>query len=400
MPHSAYFIVEEFLRSPDPQSRKNALTALAVMAEDEQCAERLAESALTDADAGVRKRALAEIVSLPEGSLERAAWTAWNGLKDESTEQNAYAVLGHLRGIGKPVPKPEGALPQYKRFVLAWGLKNHLNPARDWTFRLRAWKTALAGGLLGIAAVMIAFFKMTDWSGNGYYVIPPLLLMLAVAAGVAAAQHTTPVNLYYDSRPAFLVEVGAAVAYSLLAAVPLLLVLAISGPEEAPKWLTVILGVPVVVGAARAATLLSYGVAKGRRRNVVLQTLVAAGTLLLLLTAFNFFIWLFSSPSTRLTDEHAWAYRYSYAGVYDVYMMLEAAWIALFPVGLAAALSFAVIDNKSAPVRPAAGRLSKIFSYLVIVLSAALVLGNWAASYRSQYKTPNVNSTFNKLFGP
>src|SRR5262245_56552188 len=102
-----FFIVKEFSDSPSEQHRKNAATALAVLADDEKSLRELFRLALSDKSPDVWGRAENEIADLPKKHLE----TVLKWLRDElemggPNQLSAYRVLGRLRKAGVPIELP------------------------------------------------------------------------------------------------------------------------------------------------------------------------------------------------------------------------------------------------------------------------------------------------------
>src|SRR3712207_3033598 len=103
-------IVDEFLRYPDPQMRKNAVTALALV-ESEKAIRRLVEIALSDSEPQVRKRAEDEILRLDGQQAEWAVEALGAAMKDSERRLLAYAALGRLRSRGLTTTCPQQNLP-------------------------------------------------------------------------------------------------------------------------------------------------------------------------------------------------------------------------------------------------------------------------------------------------
>src|SRR5437764_13763803 len=100
MARSPFLIVKEFALSPSDQHRRNAATALAVLAAEDQSLRELFRLALMDKSAEVLERAEAEIAALPKERLDKVL--AW--LREEVSggnyQLNAYRMLGRLRQNG------------------------------------------------------------------------------------------------------------------------------------------------------------------------------------------------------------------------------------------------------------------------------------------------------------
>lgn len=410
MSNNAFYIVEEFLRSHEPQARRNALSALALM-EDEKSVGRLCAVALGDEDEGVRRRAADEIVSLPDGPLSYAIGVLRDGLQDEAQSQRAYAVLGRLQSLGKRSPG-RLELSLLARLRRAWAMNIYLEPTRNYPYRVRAWQPALIGATF-FAVLLSPFFGIqAEWAQADYIGYPFLMILLSVLTCIFATQRATPINLYLDRKAAFLVETAAVFIFSLLISALLFLVALLdffSGEDT--QWFSLIFGVPVVAAATRAATLFSFGVVRGRRTNLAFQVCVAFATVFLLLAAFNFFIWQINprvmtppvvyqgryEPDDAVPEAvRAVNTRILYGEVVSQYRAVQSMWVFLLPLAGAAAFVFASVDKKSPPVGPVAGRAGVAFSVAAVGLSAAL-LGATLAVGRGRTGAVNLNSTFEGL---
>jgi hypothetical protein len=402
MANSAYDIVDELLRQDSAQVKKNAVTALAVMDDDQTSMRRLAEVALADADEGVRARALEEIVALPDGGFAHAARVLEEGLAEGGQRQRAYAALGYLRSLGRRVPgRVPFSLPA--RVKSAWLMNPYLYPVRTFPYRVRSWKAALSGSLACLLLLWPLYLVQSDWYPQTAVFGFMLLPLLAVLVCVLATQRTTPINLYHQRKIAFLIEVVTSFLFTIPVAVPLFIILwffsqgtgrYIGSAEMA--FLALISGIPPAVGLARAATLFSFGVFKGRRSNLLFQVVVAAAMVFLALAAVNFLIWI-NDPkvgqSWRMPDDVP----HFLDRLTDSYRMLETWWACLPALAVAAAAAFAAIDRKSPPHRPIAGRLGVVASFAAVGLSASLIMCILALGRGNVEKTVNINYTFMRL---
>lgn len=401
MRHNAFYIVDEFLRSDNPQERKNALTALALMADDRQCLNKLVEVALADPDAGAYKRAVEEIESLPDRELDNAMTALEAELGEEFKGQRAYAALGYLKSKGKQrfsfFSGLDLPVSLWARLRLAWAMNAFLYPARTVAFRLRAWKPSLVGALIAVVTLLPFFLIQAKWARDDYLLVPIPVIVLAVLTGVFATQLTTPINLYYDRRVAFLVETLSAMILTLPVTVVLFVFgLLFTGTEEYVRLLRIVswvmLWLVIVVGVARAATILSFGVTRHRRVNIFIQACVALAVVFLLLTALNFLIWR-ESPEVvaYYTVNRRPVLNYNYA-------VIQILWVCFLPVALAVASAFASIDKKSPPVSPVAGRAGIPFILLTIGLSMLLLAGVLVVGRRHHRAVAvNMNGLFDGL---
>jgi hypothetical protein len=374
MPHNAFYIVDEFLRSDNPQERKNALTALALMTDDEHCLDKLVEVTLADPDEGTYKRGVEEIESLAPRELGVAVVELEEQLADESKGQRAYAALGHLKSLGK---LPLGGSYNFllpisllTRLKLAWAMNSFLYPTRTTAFRLRVWRPSLVGAVIAVLALLPFYTFQAGWRRDEYLVVPVPLILLAVLTGISATQLTTPINLYFDRKVAFLVETLSAMILTIPIMVPIFLYALLDsapGRDADDPWnpmFSVMLWLPIAVGMARVATMLAFGVVRHRRANIFIQMCAATAVVFLLLTFLNFLTWRDNSLVT-----------YFYDNMRHDYQVTQVLWVIVLPVVVAVALAFASVDKKSPPARPIAGRAGVAFSLIAIGLSVLLLVG-------------------------
>lgn len=400
MTHKALPIVDEFLRSGDAQARKNALTALALMSDDEESVRRLADAALVDPDDGACARAVEEIVSLPEPALQTALNTLRHGLRDEAKGQRAYAALGRLKSLGKHLPK-RLPLPLAARLRFAWAMNTFLYPARNLSYRVRALRQSLIGALLSTAILWPFYAIQADWDRQANIIYSILVFLLAALTGVLATQQTTPINLYLDRKAASLVETLASVIFTVPVSLLLLLlaaILGLLGPSDdiMAVVFSLMLGVLVAVGVTRAATILSFGVLRRRRANAVFQVCVAVGTVFLLLAALNFYVWrddTVVATVSEVPDYYPEELR-DRMTMQPSYRIVQALWVCLLPVAFTSAYAFASIDKKSPPVRPIAGRAGVAFGVVTITLSLALLAAIVTVGRKHPAAAVNINATF------
>jgi hypothetical protein len=379
---SALPIVEEFLRSSEPQHRKNALTALTVIG-DQESVKIIAETALNDGDAGVRMRAVDKILSLDEKSMAGAMTVLSDALKgagaseqkrtDREKQERANALLGQLGSRGISVP--EIGLPLVTRMRLAMMLNRYIYPVKGWDYHLRTWKAGLAGSAVGVVLALLGTTYFFFLSENGSAVLDPLfVLLLIVATGaivvaamivaVCATQLTIPINCYLSRLAALPVEVlipsvlgfaGAFSFYLLLDATLAIQSALSSGYGNQfmkPAVIILLVFIGLLAGGARCGTILSFGIYDKPKLNWLAEVLAGTtagfaitGSLLLLLRLE------FGLPS-------------------------EGLWIgamASLPFALACANAFASVDHEFAPVQPMRGDLG---SALRVLLFPTLVVIN------------------------
>src|SRR5262249_1914577 len=96
MSDRALSITREYLRSPDPQIKKNAATALAAIGSRDSI-ENLIRLALTEPDPKVQTHAEEELSDLKGSRMGRAQAILESSLLDEELSRESFALLGRLR---------------------------------------------------------------------------------------------------------------------------------------------------------------------------------------------------------------------------------------------------------------------------------------------------------------
>jgi hypothetical protein len=258
-------IMEEFLRSGEVQSRKNALTALSVIETDES-AELIAETAITDPDAGVRKAAERELTALGERLPQNAISVLTKAIvgSDLQQQQRAYGILGQLRSKG--VELPSTLVPRGSRMRLATSMNSSHYPVRTWSLRLRSWKAGLLWTLLGsifFIFYVLAVFNLTGWDWLNFAITFLVILFIGTFQAVIATQYTTPINLQLNRLSALLVEVLISSLCVLLGFLILLILAGFIVPnfvyERANSFLIFLPLFSLLAGAVRAGTILGFG---------------------------------------------------------------------------------------------------------------------------------------------
>src|SRR6185369_7043874 len=209
----AITIAEEFLRSPNPQIRKNSLVALAVV-DEEESGQVIADTALTDEDWTVRQRAKSELLSglaatapvIPaavEDVLVRALKS-----DDAQKQKRAYAILGQLKSQGFFVPQVR--IKFGNRMWLASTLYFSYYVNRNWSFRLRKWKPGLIGTLIGATPLIVYASKSFETVSTRLIGVVLLLLgfsLLGTLVSVLATQFLTPINMHLRPVSASIVQI-------------------------------------------------------------------------------------------------------------------------------------------------------------------------------------------------
>lgn len=283
-------IMEEFLRAGTPQIRKNSLTALALLGDDDG-ARLIATTAIHDEDSSVRDRAAAETVSIGEKSPQKivGVLTEVFQQKDQpKQQQRAYAILGRLRSKGVDIP--HARLPWGSRMWLAGSMFFYVYPARNWTFRLRSWKPGLLGTLVGmvpfLALLVFLSRPIALVTGIGVALAGVGLLIPGTLIPVFATQFTTPINFQLRRSAALWVEllvsfvctvVCLVIAYIILSFLP------IFGRYQPTDFIPFIPLIALLAALVRLGTIVAFGRfpnvtrSKGKTWNWIYQ--VIGGTL-------------------------------------------------------------------------------------------------------------------------
>jgi hypothetical protein len=338
MTTKALSLVEEFIRSPQPQLRKNALTALAVINEP-KAIELMTSVALEDSDAGVRQRAEDELFKLHLHS--DAIGLAFTRLRspDEETQQRAYAFLGRLRS--KSATEIPLSIPWRDRLKLAARMNAYLYPKRSWRLRLRLWKPGLAGILLGsvfpVAFALRHFLDIDPYRTPADRIVQisfglAVLVVVGIVLIVFAGQRTTPIYRHPNRFAAGVVETATTGFLGLVSVTPIFVLALIW------QWLEGFslgsLFIPLaglMVGFVRVGTILSFGIFSARRTNRIAEVFggAAIGSLAFVVVIVLIFK---ASGDTKLAFE--W---------------LVAAWLVHLPLAFGAANAFASVDKEALP---------------------------------------------------
>jgi hypothetical protein len=279
-------IAEEFLRSSEPQRRKNALTALSIIG-DKESVKLIAETALNDENKEVRQRARTEIATLYEKASDDVASVFAEALtgKDQKKQERAYEVLGILKSMGTAIPNARLRLRDKLR--LAAMMYSHLYSQKKWSFQLRAWKPALLGSAVGGGTFILGLLirqnrsLMIDWPN---YILLFLVAVLGGAVlGLSATQRTTPIYTHINRFEATLVEVLVSSLTGLVGAVcfnilisTIIRIPAVEYINDRGLILIIFLGIILLIGAVRAGTILAFGIYHGSGANQLAQTVAGA----------------------------------------------------------------------------------------------------------------------------
>jgi hypothetical protein len=254
-------IVEEFLQSRDPQLRKNAITALALIASNESI-EQLVRVALTDRDDAVRARCEDELVELQSNrtaafQLLRAA------LDNKATRMAAYALLGRLRSRGAAVDALP-FVPFSLRLRLAFSLREQICPTWSRDFWLRTLAPATVGGIIGLAFFLLAWIStrgsFPDFPVFASLVVSVLILSMFLAA--TTSYFMSPFGLQLYRRAATIVDLVSAFCLAYIGIFVSLLVVEffVKLPFASEVYRELFLIVPLYIAAIRLGTLLAFNI--------------------------------------------------------------------------------------------------------------------------------------------
>jgi hypothetical protein len=336
--------MEEFLRSGAPQIRRNALTALAVVGEDEST-RLIARAAIEDEDPGVRRRAREESLSVGWKSLSvvREVFLEALASTEFQKQQRAYAMLGRLKSNGIRIPPRH--LPWGSRMRLAGSMSSYLYPVRNLSFRLRSWQPGLLGTMIGLVpfiVFMVVYLARHGESKSSFAAALGLsslaVLMVGAVSAVFATQFTTPISLQLRPFAATLVELLAtlvSITVGGLVFVMLLVFLMDIARFDIGGFRVVATFVPLVATLAavvRLGTILAtrgrFNFIKGPRTSTWLVELGAGAV-----AGF-----LFATPIYLLLLRDASPYDWD---------LFKGLWLASLAVAFGLAISFAKIDSEA-----------------------------------------------------
>jgi hypothetical protein len=274
-------IVEEYMRSAEPQLRRNAITALAAINSAESIS-GLVRVTLSDGDEPVVQHAVAELLKLKEESLARAVGELILALEKPLEQQRAYYILGMLYGAGVKVTLPKQRLSV--RLRLDASQRSAHWQARKWKERIRAWKPALYGYLGGMMALVSIVSISIGLNWDSFLPALALCAILGALVAIFSTQGTKPIGHQIDRVASLAVEFGSA-ACGAFVFVPVFVVLAplfnlsFFG-RHTWNWKalammgTWALGLGIFVGVMRIGTALTYGSMRTRRGNQLAQCVI------------------------------------------------------------------------------------------------------------------------------
>jgi len=338
MAGAALDIVDEYLMSPNPQVRKNALTALAVLDTPESL-RRLLQTALLEPRSDVRDHAESEISRL--GSPAHMMLTEFldKALDDRATRAEAYRMIGRLASRGMDIrlaPPLAARFWMPTRVALAFLDSVTTNPWREWAFwRRPLWPSILAGVVASISwqQFVAAYTRLSSDRGlSPQFAVNSFLYSVVLSALLSCATTvwTLPISQRFDRLAGVLVDLvlvyllGLVLsmiyfsAWSLLSDVSRVSM----GRASSAAFVS-----PLFLVSVRLGTLCGIDISRDRSWNRWAQIALGgcAGILVLsLLTA------LYTSP-----DPEGWS---------PLSQFIAATWFVLVPTAFALASAFASID--------------------------------------------------------
>jgi hypothetical protein len=348
MPNRPIEIATELLRyDPEPQVRRNAVTALGVLGTPD-AAESIVATAIEDGDPGVRDHAAAEVLRLSQGDRDAAHAALLTRLSDHQRGVGAYRLLGRLRNEGGFAVRVPASFSQ--RVKLEFKLNQALNPGTWWKPRPHSMGAALAGTLASLAVIAAVVVSALDIGEAGQAMSQWVTYsaLLALVLGGAATLRTTPIYLHPSYAAGTLVEAVWASMLTVAGAVlPVLLIL-----SDEPGALLPLLGQIALFGAAVRA-----GAAAG--------------------------------AATRFHEQYARSVWAAAAGgcagllVLGVFVALRGTLgggsgsmiLALVPVGFGLAYASGRVDERARKAGPAGGVLARSFAAALILAGLAGALG-------------------------
>jgi hypothetical protein len=273
-------IVKEYLEPTEPvQVRKNAVTALAALGDEESLA-LLVDSALNDGDAAVKERAEEEIAALSPAEGTKALQPILDGLKQKTRHPDAYALLGRLRSRGMSVHFPH--LGMVTRLRLARLLRNKVYPKRGIRFFFRTTGSMSLGMLVAVLPISVYFMAILDITASsdfvggtfGFYLVGWVLALPLVAL---ATIYTSPLRYEVDIKGSAILDM--LVAGLVCGSIAGLCVLAWASDHQ--EWgsslglpLMVLGGVTLGAAAVRGGTLAGFGILRGKWPNYLAQMIL------------------------------------------------------------------------------------------------------------------------------
>jgi hypothetical protein len=345
---SAFLLFTEFLRSPDPQVRRNALSALAAIQSEDSLGE-VVRVALSDPDPQVRQRAEDELVSAAAQSQDALTKALWKELRPGKLSVAAYALIGRLRGRGVNLRLPGMSLLRKLKFAFA--LRRGSGERRPPALR----KSAFFGGLLGAVGLLLYLnlAMRVDLGTPGAAGIALAALILPFAIIFVTYRWWLPIQIQPDrAAGAFLDLFSLAVLGGVAGLMVVALFLVFEhGLGTATSIAVVSSAAALSFGAARAGTLITHGCAWGTLANRIVQVVSGAAAGAVVLTAISVGIGLAEDKATAV------------------------AWVVFLPVLLGLSFAVSAADFAGYSAYPAQTLMRKAAGAIVaIVLFASTCL--------------------------
>lgn len=257
MDKEATKIVLDYVGHDEVAVRKNAATALALIASDE-AVRHLSSMAMVDPDEAVRAWATHELIALPGKLRESAAIDAQGRIGGDARVkehvEGAFALLAALRRVDPTLSVDRIMLSERARQALTRGMP------KNWADFLRMkFSTALAtiacgagGALFAIIVSQIADLRFTSGLIGGWIGQSALLALWVVWL---ATRRMAPLSAYFDRRLGVLVEAACAAGAALIGGLLLLVLVEVNEANSSAPGLWIAVGVLLctVVGARLGA---------------------------------------------------------------------------------------------------------------------------------------------------
>lgn len=370
MSSKALEIVEEFLRSNDTQTLRNAVVALRTLGTQDSI--KLLISLSLDAEPpGLRRAAAKEVVRLAGDPKQRPAVlnTLHSALSNPNQAPAAYHLLSRMYRAGIAAPPPAGSLRQ--RLAMA-GYLYPRPPERERLAMLA--QAGFRGGVVGLVAAAMPLVILRHF--------PPLIqgmllaalaVVAAVALALAAGGRAVPMGAYPDQRVGLLREVLGAAVRALLPslAVALMAFVLAAVAEEDPSLLTLAVaavlgfgGMVAVCGTARLGAALGRSAGPERWATTV-ANLAGGGFPIVLITTGTLLSLLLGQGGGAQPLQDA-------AALY---------WLLLLPVCCGVGHAFASVETRMpAPATGYRGRWAR----MVVLAPAALILAATLAGFAAR----------------
>jgi tetratricopeptide (TPR) repeat protein len=363
--HSALSLFTEFLRSPDPQVRRNALTALGSINSEGSFSE-VVRTALTDDDSRVRRRAEDELVALGASPPAALVSVLWDQLKPGNLPGQAYALLGRLRGRGMAIRLPR--LSPIKRLKFAWALRRRATEEQIPTMR----KASFFGGLAGVVSLLLCL-NLTmgvNLAAPGTAGISIAGLLLPLAFVLVTYRWWRPVQDQPDRVAGAFIDICFLCVCGALNGLIILCLFLVTGEKHGTltSISVVVAAGALSFSATRAGALIAHGCARGILTNRIARTASGAAAGILILTTISAGVGMAQDEATAVV------------------------WIVLLPVLLGLACALSTVDGSGSAETAAVPVLGRVPAIIAALLLVAGVLVPAAFSLiPKKFRTPEVD---------